>query len=484
MKKILISWIATNHDFLQRNAQGEMVRSETQFNEEGPHFSLYRDFPNFDAHYLLSQNSENGNNTKWNFLASTLKNRFKKEVILKFMDIDDILSVGTIKGKVDTFLQTLPDDCDIEIFMNPGTPAMQTAWYLIGSEMQSSKNIKFFKRRESRYIKGNGIPEKEYVAFDGSEFARIVNIRDITSKKETIYKKPFITPSLQDSYIKALQVAGNDRTTVLIQGETGTGKEYLARYIHEESNRKNRPYITINCASFNGELLESRLFGYVKGAFTGADRTTKGAFEDAQGGTIFLDEIGDISQRMQVTLLRVLEEKEISKIGSTDTVPLDVRIVTATNKDLWQMVRDGKFRDDLYHRLAIAEIELPAFRSFPMKERRAWIEHFLETLYTTLEKRYLSKVSKEVWDFLLSYPFHGNIRELRNTIETFYTFCDQEIQYKDIPKRMLRMQELYPMQLDMVIKEHIEKVVDFCDGNLSMAANLLGKDRGTVRKYL
>jgi transcriptional regulator with PAS, ATPase and Fis domain len=226
------------------------------------------------------------------------------------------------------------------------------------------------------------------------------------------------------------------------------------------------------------------LFGYEKGAFTGADKQTKGVFEDAHKGTIFLDEIGDISPRMQVTLLRALEERQISRVGSTKNISVDVRVIVASNKDLWELCKEGKFRYDLYYRLAIAELRLPSFMEFDRKERKEWITYFLETMYTKLEKRYLNNISKDVWEFLLNYRFYGNLRELRNTVETFYTFCDTKITIDDIPQRMLKMDPKRSLKLDDIIKAHINKVVTFCDGNISRAAVVLDKNRATVRKYL
>lgn len=483
MKSILISWIATTHDFFVKNEKGETVRSETRFNKQGPHFSLYEDFKGFDTHYLLAQSQEDRRFIQWELLASELRTHFEKDVILKPMNINDISDVGEIKSRVDELLNEMDTEQPIEVFINPGTPAMQTVWYLIGAERSAIKNIRFFKRREKKHIKDYRKPSNEYLDFDTSQFAHVTNIRETISNKRS-GKAPKITNSLKDVYNRAYQVAGNNRTTVLIQGDTGTGKEYLARYIHDSSHRKEQPYVAINCGSYRGDLLESRLFGYEKGAFTGADKQTKGVFEDAHKGTIFLDEIGDISPRMQVTLLRALEERQISRVGSTKNISVDVRVIVASNKDLWELCKEGKFRYDLYYRLAIAELRLPSFMEFDRKERKEWITYFLETMYTKLEKRYLNNISKDVWEFLLNYRFYGNLRELRNTVETFYTFCDTKITIDDIPQRMLKMDPKRSLKLDDIIKAHINKVVTFCDGNISRAAVVLDKNRATVRKYL
>lgn len=482
MKTALVSWVATTHDFFSKNERGETVRSEELINEGGPHMSLYKSFKDFDTHYLLAQNENDKRYIQWQRLASELANRFDKKVVLKSMNVGDITNVGEIKAKVDEFLDELTQEQSIEVFINPGTPAMQTAWYLIGTDRSTTKKMRFFKRREKRFHKDNHSSLNEYLSFDTSQYAYTTSVREAISKASE--KDPLITKSLEEVYKRAYQVAGNNRTTVLIQGDTGTGKEYLASYIHNHSYRKNNPYVTINCGAYRGDLLESRLFGFEKGAFTGAEKQTKGAFEDAHKGTIFLDEIGDISPRMQVTLLRVLEERQISRIGSTKNIPIDVRVIVASNKDLWELCKEGNFRYDLYYRLAIAELRLPSFKEFGRKERKEWVDYFLETMYTKLEKRYLNKITKEAWDFLLDYPYYGNLRELRNTIETLYTFCDTEVNLSDIPKRMLKKDTETSLRLDDVIKAHVEKVFAFSDGNISKASKLLGKNRGTVSKYL
>jgi transcriptional regulator of acetoin/glycerol metabolism len=482
MKKVIFSWVGTNHDFLERNTKGEMVKSENPINENGPHVNLYKDFLDFDIHYLLSQYDGKGSKSlEGEFLANELRQRFKKEVVLKFMSLSDITNVGEIKNKVEDLIEKELDHHHVEIFISPGTPAMQTAWYLIGSERASRENLRLFKRRERKSV--DNVPPKEYLEFQATPYARVTNLREKISQAHPSDKTPFITDSLKEVYHRAYQVAGNYSTTVLIEGETGTGKEYLARYIHDNSHRKEQPYVAINCGAFRGDLLESRLFGYLKGSFSGAIETRKGAFEDAHGGTIFLDEIGDVTPRMQVALLRVLEEKKISKIGSTEEIEVDVRIIAASNKNLWKLCQEGTFRYDLYYRLAIAELRIPSFREFGKRERKEWISYYFEKLYVPLEKRYLAKISHEAWNFLLSYPFPGNLRELRNAIETIYTFCEGEVTLDDIPRR-LRKEQHASLKLKDITQSHVKSVVSFCDGNISEASRIMDINPATVRKYL
>jgi len=209
--------------------------------------------------------------------------------------------------------------------------------------------------------------------------------------------------------------AAKSRSSVLITGETGTGKELIANVLHYNSKRAAGPLVKVNCGALPETLLESELFGHVKGSFTGALRDRKGRFEIADGGTLFLDEIGEMSPRLQVKLLRVLQEREFEPVGSARTVSVDVRIVTATSKDLREEIRHGSFREDLYYRLNVIPIHLP-----PLRERREdiplLVNHFLEKYNRENEKK-VTKISRDVLDLLLDYSWSGNVRELENCIE-------------------------------------------------------------------
>lgn len=212
-----------------------------------------------------------------------------------------------------------------------------------------------------------------------------------------------------------IKQVGSTKTNVLISGESGTGKELVARAIHKISARHDKPFVTINCSAIPESIMESELFGHVKGAFTGAITNKKGLFEIAHGGTVFLDEIGDLSPLLQVKLLRVIQEREFIPIGDTNTISVDVRIISATNKDLEQEVIQGRFREDLYYRLNVVHINLP-----PLRERREDIpilaQHFLEKYSQELGKDVRS-LSSYALDVLMNYSFPGNVRELENIIE-------------------------------------------------------------------
>jgi two-component system, NtrC family, response regulator AtoC len=222
-----------------------------------------------------------------------------------------------------------------------------------------------------------------------------------------------------------VEKVANTPSTVLITGESGTGKELIARALHENSSRHTGPFIKINCAAIPKTLMESELFGYEKGAFTGAVGAKPGRFELAHGGTLFLDEIGEIPVEMQVKLLRVLQESEFERVGGIKTIKVDVRLVTATNRDLLQDISAGSFREDLYYRLNVFTIFIP-----PLRERKAdmllLVDHFLEK-FAREHKRNIKRISTPAIDMLASYHWPGNVRELENTLERAVLMCDGEV---------------------------------------------------------
>jgi two-component system response regulator PilR (NtrC family) len=232
-----------------------------------------------------------------------------------------------------------------------------------------------------------------------------------------------------------IQTVAPQTSRVLITGESGTGKELVARAIHENSLRSQAPFITINCGAFPETLLESELFGYMKGAFTGANENRKGLFEAAHGGTLFMDEIGNMSLTMQVKLYRVLQEGKVRPIGSTDETDVDVRIIAATNKDFEKEIAEGRFREDLYYRLSVIPIQLPALR-----ERREDIpllaRHFLERFRKSMEKP-IEGLSPEAVRRLEAYDWPGNVRELENTMERAVALeTSGEISLRVLPDRI------------------------------------------------
>lgn len=262
---------------------------------------------------------------------------------------------------------------------------------------------------------------------------------------------PMVTPLPNESYSGSLWVGNSEASrkvlqraakvastssSVLVQGESGTGKEIIARHIHLLSPRRDKPFVPLNCAALPDSLMESELFGYVDGAFTGAKRGGQpGKFEIAQGGTIFLDEIGDISPNVQVALLRVLQEKEVYRIGATKAQTLDVRVIAATNKDLAKLVAEGKFRLDLYYRLKVVTVDLPSLRERP-EDIYDLIPHFVAKCSASMGKSPL-QVVPEVYSCLLSYAWPGNVRELENCIEGMVALADGPVlTISDLPPEL------------------------------------------------
>jgi len=271
--------------------------------------------------------------------------------------------------------------------------------------------------------------------------------------------------------------------TVLITGETGTGKEVVARAIHHQSKRQNKPFIATSCAALPESLLESELFGHERGSFTGAVGRKKGKFEAADKGTLFLDEIGEINANTQVHLLRALEEKKITRIGSNEEIPVDVRVITAANKDLRTMVLEGQFREDLYYRLKVVSINLP-----PLKDRKEDIlplaEHFLKK-YAEENSKEVIKFSPGVIEFFLNYSWPGNVRELENMIEHGVILSkDKAVTMAELPQDIIHPTIQKEKTIEAVTKHHILNVLEETKGNISKAANILGIRRMTLYNKL
>ena len=230
----------------------------------------------------------------------------------------------------------------------------------------------------------------------------------------------------------SIDLVSQTKATVLLRGESGTGKELVAHAIHYQSERANNSFVKVSCASLPETLLESELFGHEKGAFTGAYATKLGRFELANGGTIFLDEIGEISKTMQVKLLRVLQEKEFERVGGTETIRIDIRLISATNKDLEKEVREGRFREDLYYRLNVISVFLPALRE--RKEDLPLLVKFFLEKSNAENRKGIKHLSSDAWDHVMSYSWPGNVRELENAIERAVIICQRDtIQREHFP---------------------------------------------------
>lgn len=286
---------------------------------------------------------------------------------------------------------------------------------------------------------------------------------------ETIIGK---SSSIQQAILLAKKASTTD-ISILLLGETGTGKEVFAQAIHNESKRRDKPFLAINCSSFSKDLLESELFGFKAGAFTGAMKTKKGLLEMANKGTLFLDEIGEMAYELQAKLLRVLETGEYIMIGDTQPTKVDVRIISATNRDLTHEIEQKNFREDLYYRLSVFQIQLP-----PLRERTEDIKDLAQyfiTLFCDKLRRPVVTMSPEYLKVLLSSEWKGNIRELRNVIERGLIVCNEELTIQDLPidRQNASTGHCTEFELSQVEKTHIAKVLKYTNGNKTEASRLM-----------
>jgi len=286
-----------------------------------------------------------------------------------------------------------------------------------------------------------------------------------------------------------VEKAAPSRANVLITGESGVGKELVAKSIHEQSARKDKPFVIVHCAALSETLLESELFGYEKGAFTGADSLHKGRFELADGGTIFLDEIGEINQSTQVKLLRVIQEKSFERVGGTQPVNVDVRIVAATNRNLEEEVKNGNFREDLFYRLNVVRIPMPALRE--RKDDIPLLLHAFLREFNIENQKNITGFDNRAKAAIMKYSWPGNIRELRNCVESAVVMCNgEEIKIDDLPASVREKGEEKSisiplgMSLDEAEMVIIQENLAFCNGNKTKCAELLGIGRKTLHRKL
>jgi DNA-binding NtrC family response regulator len=303
------------------------------------------------------------------------------------------------------------------------------------------------------------------------------------------------------SVFKLVETVSYSTATVLIQGESGTGKELVARAIHYRSPRKNQAFVAVNCSALTESLLESELFGHVKGAFTGANTMKKGLFEAADGGTIFLDEIGDVPAPMQVRLLRVLQEGEVKRVGSNDTIKVDVRVIAATNVDLAVAKQQGKFREDLFYRLNVIRVDLP-----PLRERPSDIpllaQHFL-SIYAEKSAKKMPRISPAALEALTTARWNGNVRELENAMERAVVLGQgDQVELEDLPPELRKGDGNSAPDMEVFSLSHLEyaqakklamraferrylsALLEKSNNNVSMAARAAGVDRSNFRRLL
>lgn len=345
-------------------------------------------------------------------------------------------------------------------------------------------------------VKGNRIPISISTAILKNKKGQIIGgvetFRDLSQveelKKELLKQYSFSdiigrSSSMQKLFDLLPQVSQSD-ATILLAGESGTGKELVARAIHNLSSRCKNPFVVVNCGALPDTLLESELFGYKAGAFTDAKQDKPGRFSLAEQGTIFLDEIGDISPMMQTRLLRVLQERTFEPLGSTKTIKVNVRIIAATNKNLFELVRQGQFRDDLFYRINVIKIEIPPLRQ-RIEDIPLLIQHFL-TKYNRLESKDISGFSDSALAVLMEHDFPGNVRELENIVEHAVVLCKSGlIEVQHLPSYLSRQITTFPTKRERITLQeletlHISNTLKQYHGNRSAAAKSLGIHPSTL----
>ena len=368
--------------------------------------------------------------------------------------------------------------CTLRRTIETGNPTMNQAVYIIdaqGKKRAIAISTALLKDAKGKVIGGvEMFRDMSMVEELRKEIAGRYSCEDIISQSHKMQNLFSIMPNIAES-----------NTTVLIEGESGTGKELFARAIHNMSFRKDKPFIAVNCGALPDSLLESELFGYKAGAFTDAKKDKPGRFALAEGGTIFLDEIGDVSASVQVKLLRVLQERTYEPVGAVSSVKADVRVITATNKKLDQLVKQDKFREDLYYRVNVMKLDLPPLRD-KKEDIPLLIDHFISR-FNRLQNKNISCATNEVTAALLAYDYPGNVRELENIIEHCFVLCDGEIiEARHLPMSVrpdLKASDSAGSQAATIKQMEIVMITQALrrnEGNKTVAAKELGIDKSTL----
>ncbi len=495
--KILVAWLG-NADL---KASIQDSRAERQ--DTGPIAQALRALE-FDRLVLLTNQTD----AEVEGYISWLGGHSRVSVIRRHIDLPDPTEFRAIylgaTSVIDELLSEFDDkeEASLTFHISPGTPAMQTIWVLLANTRYEASLIQ--TAREHEGIKTPDIPFEIAAQFIPKVLTpadRKLNITSGEIPKEGAHFGDIIYRSKEMArVIKLAKRSAVRNVPVLIQGDSGTGKELLARAIHAESPRSNQAFKVINCGAIPRELVESELFGHKKGSFTGAERDRKGVFEEADGGTLFLDELGELPLDAQVKLLRVVQEGTVTRIGTSEELEVDVRLIAATNRNLFTEVYEGRFREDLFYRLAIAIIDIP-----PLKEREGDVGLLLDRLMDQVNHELLDdpnaskrKLSVSARKIAIKHSWPGNVREMLNTIRRVVLWSDEEVITKEeiehallpdfkshgVGDQILSEDLSQPIDLDGVIskvaKHYLSEAMKHTGGNKAKAAKVLGLNSATT----
>jgi transcriptional regulator with PAS, ATPase and Fis domain len=471
MQKLVFSWLAVEKDFTENGA----------INETGPTVIFHVHHFDYDFHYLLCT-------PDYQFRAAQMKRYIEKNFPnnrIKIITLDIGMAhrdLNIIKNKVEALLMQYRNN-QIDMLISTGSGLMKIAWYICHTTLGlNSRLIQIIKPIES---KNHDFPDIYTINVQQSTVPTSALILEHNQQKKT--KKAFyISRTLKKVYNRAFKVAQADNVSCLIVGNTGTGKEFLARYIHNNSPRKHRPFIAVNCAAFSDQLLESRLFGYKAGSFTGAVKDYNGLIYEANKGTIFLDEIADMGLYMQQALLRFIQQKEIQPIGGK-AKKVDVRVIAATNKNIHNLVKEGKFRADLLFRLNLT-IMLPDLKDYPEKEKKEYINFFLKTKTKQYHLQQVPKFHNNILSFLLKYNYPGNFREMESIFDNLFVFREDNLHLKELPTYIFDNSNQTAInpdnKLETIIKQHILNIYKLNKENKTKTAKELGISYNNLKAKL
>ncbi len=469
MEKILLSWIA----------YADFENNTTVVSKRSPNFNFHQQsHEKYDKHLLLVAAKSDIENREW-VRAMKLKSELQKEFSnITFMiipvSIVNAFDLPSIYNSVEEILNDYSKD-EIDIIFTIGSSMMSLVWYMLHSE--KGINTRLIQGIEPKWLPP-GQKQFSSISIERKDIG-IISLKYSNQENDSDYK---LTKSIDEIYEKARTIAQYDPVTTLIIGDSGSSKEHLAKTIHQYSKRNNHKFIAVNCSSLSDELLESRLFGSVKGAFTGSTRDTTGFFQEADKGTLFLDEIGDITPYMQQSLLRVLQEGTIIRVGDTKEIKIDVRVIAATNKKLLEEVDNDNFREDLYYRINETELYIPSLKERGYEEIKELVIHFIEKSEKTFQKKI--KFSGKSLDLLSSYSYPGNVRQMKAIIKNLFIFNDKKVDENVINKLLKTNKSKESINLEDVKRNHINKIYKHFNYKKQKTADALGVSLNTLKKYI